>query len=261
MNLETGESRAELNLIMGRNPTREAVKKGRAIDRLMVAQGNVDGSVKEIVKLARDRRIVVVEVPRRKLDELCMPYGYGGRPGNHQGMVAILPAKEYSTIEEILEDAERKGEPPFVLVLDGIQDPHNLGAILRSAEALGVHGVVLPKRRSAPLNAAAAKASAGAIEYVKVAQAANLTAVIEELKRRGIWVAGASMDGQAAYEADLKGPLALIVGSEGEGLSRLVKENCDFLVSVPLRGKMESYNASVAAGILMYEKYRQSSGK
>ncbi|MGI6170084.1 MAG: 23S rRNA (guanosine(2251)-2'-O)-methyltransferase RlmB [Christensenellales bacterium] len=261
MNLETNETNTQLNVLMGRNPIREAIKKGRSIDRLLVAEGNTDGSVKEIVKLARDRRVVVVEVSRNKLDELCMPYGYGGRPGNHQGMVAILPAKEYCSVEDIFQDAKEKGQPLFLILLDGIQDPHNLGAILRSAEALGAHGVVLPKRRSAPLNAAAAKASAGAIEYVKVAQVANLPALIQELKGQGVWVVGASMDGQAAYEADLSGPLALVVGSEGEGLSRLVKERCDFLVSVPLVGKMESYNASVAAGILMYEKYRQSRGK
>jgi 23S rRNA (guanosine2251-2'-O)-methyltransferase len=251
------EMKEPANLIMGRNPVREAIKKGASIERILVMKGHTDGSVREILNGARDRRIVIIEVAKQKLDELCLPFGYGDRTGNHQGIVALLPEKEYCSIDDMLAYAAQKAEPPLLLLLDGIQDPHNLGAILRSAEAMGAHGVILPKRRSAPLNAAAAKASAGAIEYVRIARVANLTAAIEELKQKGLWIAGAVMDGQPAEQADLKGPIAFVIGSEGEGVSRLIRKNCDFLLRIPMAGHIASLNASVAAGILLYERARQ----
>ena len=200
---------------------------------------------------------MIREVDRKKLDELCMPFGHGGKTANHQGIVAYAAGVEYCTVQDLLTVAKERGEAPFVIVLDGIEDPHNLGSILRSADCAGAHGVVIAKRRSAQVSAAAVKASAGAVEYVRVARVVNIRSALEELKKAGLWIAGADMEGQPMQKQNLAGPLALVIGSEGDGLSKLVRETCDYLVSIPMRGHIDSLNAGVAAGILMFEKRRQ----
>ncbi len=247
------------NIIMGRNAVKEAIKSGRSIDKLWVS-AEQDGSLREILNLARDRNLIIHETPRQKLDELCMPFGYGGRTGNHQGIAAFIPGAEYCDISDILGYAREKGEQPFVILLDGIEDPHNLGSIIRSAECAGAHGVIIPKRRSASLTAAAVKASAGAVSYMKVARVSNICGAMERLKDEGLWIAGADTGGTSVYDCDLKGAIGLVIGGEGEGLGRLAKEKCDFLMSIPLLGQLESLNASVAAGILMFEKRRREHG-
>ncbi len=243
-------------LILGRNAVKEAIKSGRSIDRVEVV-GDPDGSLREILGLARDRKLVVREVERKHLDEICLPFGHGGKPGNHQGIVAYAAGVEYCAVSDILALAKEKGEDPFVVVLDGIMDPHNLGSIIRSAECAGAHGVVIGKRRSASVTAATVKASAGATEHVRIARVVNIPAALDELKRAKLWVAGADMTGQPMGKQGLNGPLALVIGGEGAGLSKLVSEKCDFLVAIPLFGKIASLNAGVAAGVLMFEKKRQ----
>ena len=243
-------------LIIGRNAVREAVKSGKSIDRILVSK-DPDGSLREILSLARDRKIVIREESRAKLDELCMPFGHGGKTANHQGIVAYAAGVEYCSVSDILKLAEEREEQPFVIVADGIMDPHNLGSIIRSAECAGVHGVVIGKRRSASVSAAAVKASAGATEYMKIAKVTNLCAALDELKKAGVWIAGADMQGTPMTQQNLKGAIALVIGNEGEGLGKLVRERCDFLVSIPICGQIDSLNASVAAGILMFEKRRQ----
>ncbi len=243
-------------LLIGRNAVREAIKNGRSIDRILVTKEQ-DGSLGEIVRMARDRNLVLRETDRRKLDELCMPFGHGGKTANHQGVVAYAAGVEYCTVGDILKSAREKGEDPFVIVLDGIEDPHNLGSIIRSAECAGAHGVVIGKRRSASVTAAAVKAAAGATEYMKVARVVNISGAIEEMKRAKLWVAGADMHGTDMTKQGLNGPLALVIGSEGDGLSKLVRESCDFLVSIPMKGHIDSLNAGVAAAVLMFEKRRQ----
>ncbi|MBO4879690.1 MAG: 23S rRNA (guanosine(2251)-2'-O)-methyltransferase RlmB [Clostridia bacterium] len=248
------------NIIMGRNPVKEAIKSGRSIDRILVTKEH-DGSLGEIIGLAKDRNLIIREVDRRKLDELCMPFGHDGKSGNHQGIVAEIPGVEYSELSDILDYAKEKGEKPFVIMLDGIEDPHNLGSIIRSAECAGAHGVVIPKRRSAPVTATVVKTSAGAAEHMRIARVVNLVAAMEQLKDEGLWIAGADMSGKSMYEADMKGGFALVIGGEGDGLSKLVREKCDFLVSIPLRGSIDSLNAAVAAAIIMFEKNRQDGVK
>ena len=248
---------AELpNIIMGRNPVKEAIKSGRSIDRILVTSEH-DGSLNEILDLAYAAKLVVRNVDKAKLDEICMPFGHNGRPGNHQGIVAYIPGVEYCELSDILDLAAERGEDPFVILLDGIEDPHNLGSVIRSAECAGAHGVVITKRRSASVTAAVIKTSAGATEHIKIAKVVNLPVAIERLKAAGVWVAGADMGGEPMYKADLKGPFALVIGAEGAGISRLVKEKCDYIVSIPLKGRMESLNASVAAAVIMFEKVRQ----
>ncbi len=243
-------------LIIGRNAVREAVKSGRSIDRVLVS-AEPDGSLREIIGLCRDAKLVVREVERKKLDEVCMPFGHGGKTANHQGIAAYAAGVEYCTVQDILNVAKERNEDPFIIVLDGILDPHNLGSIIRSADMAGAHGVIIGKRRSASVTSAAVKASAGAIEHIKIAKVVNINGVIEELKRSNIWIAGADMNGTSMYKQGMNGALALVIGSEGEGLAKLVKENCDFLVSIPTMGHIDSLNASVAAAILMFEKRRQ----
>lgn len=243
-------------IIMGRNAVREAVKSGRSIDRILVSK-ELDGSLREVVNLARDNNIQIREVDRYKLDEICMPFGHGGKPGNHQGILAQVPGVEYCDISDILRAARDKDEKPFIILLDGVEDPQNLGSIIRSAECAGAHGVIIPKRRSASVTAAACKASAGAVEYMKVARVSNLAGAIDRLKDEGLWIAGADMEGTEMTKADLKGAIGLVIGSEGDGLSRLIREKCDFLVSIPMSGHIDSLNAAVAAAILMFEKKRQ----
>ncbi|MBQ1521000.1 MAG: 23S rRNA (guanosine(2251)-2'-O)-methyltransferase RlmB [Clostridia bacterium] len=248
---------AELpNIIMGRNPVKEAIKAGRPIDRILVTSEH-DGSLNEILDLAYGAKLVVRNVDRAKLDEICMPFGHNGKTGNHQGIIAYVPGVEYCELEDILAYAKEKDEAPFVVLLDGIEDPHNLGSIIRSAECAGAHGVVITKRRSASVTAAVVKTSAGATEHMKIAKVVNLPVAIERLKSAGVWVAAADMGGEPMYKADLRGPFALVVGAEGAGVSRLVREKCDYVVSVPLKGELESLNASVAAAVIMFEKVRQ----
>ncbi len=243
-------------ILMGRNAVKEAIKSGRSIDRILVKK-ELDGSLREIISLARDRNLIIREVDNAKLNEICMPFGHGTKTGNHQGIVAQVPGVEYCEISDILDVAKERNEKPFIILLDGIEDPHNLGSIIRSAECAGAHGVIIPKRRAVSVTSTVAKSSAGAIEHIKIAKVANLVGAIERLKDEGLWIAGADMSGNEMTKADLKGATALVIGSEGSGVSKLVKERCDFLVSIPLFGKVDSLNASVAAGILMFEKKRQ----
>ncbi len=234
------------DMIIGRNAVLEAIKNGRQTDTVYVASGERTGSIGMILGKARELGIVIKEVDRRKLDAMC-----GG--ANHQGIAARASAIEYAQVDDILEKAGQAGEKPFIIILDGIEDPHNLGAIIRSADASGAHGVIIPKRRGASLTYAVGKASAGAVEYVPVARVSNLAQTIDELKSKGLWIYGADMDGSRWDSVDYSGPVALVIGNEGKGISRLVREKCDFIVSLPMKGKINSLNASVAAGILMYE--------
>lgn len=243
-------------LIMGRNAVREAVRSGRSIDKILVTK-EIDGSLREIINLARDNNIRVDSVVREKLDELCMPFGHGQKTGNHQGIVAMVPGVEYCEIADILNFAKEKGEKPFIIILDGIEDPHNLGSIIRSAVCAGAHGIIIPRRRAVSVTAAACKASAGAVEYAHIARVANIANAIARLKDEGLWIAGADMSGTAMTSARMEGALALVIGSEGDGIGRLVKEKCDFLVSIPMFGQIDSLNAAVAAAVLMFEKRRQ----
>ena len=231
------------NLLSGRNPIREALKADRDIEKLLIARGELMGSAREIIAMARERHVVIQEVDRARLDAM-LP--------NHQGMIAVVSAYSYSTIEDIFALAESRGEDPFVIVLDGITDPHNLGAIVRSAECAGAHGVIIPTRRAVGLTPSAVKASAGAVEHIPVVREVNLTRTVERLKKEGLWVFGTAMNGKNYRNADFSGPVALVIGSEGEGISKLVSEHCDDMISIPLKGKIESLNASVAAGILMF---------
>ena len=240
------ENEQRQDLIIGRNAVAEALKSGRTIDSLLVARGERGGSIGKIIGQCRDKGIVVKETDVRKLDKIC-----GG--SNHQGVAAWAAAHEYSSIEDILRNAEEKGEQPFVIICDEIEDPHNLGAIIRTADACGAHGIIIPKRRGVSLTYAVGKVSAGAVEYVPVAKVANLPSAIEELKEKGFWVYGADMNGTRWDQQDYSGSVALVIGSEGKGISRLVREKSDFIVSLPMKGKINSLNASVAAGILMYE--------
>ena len=239
------------DILEGRNPVYEALKAGRQIDKILVAKGEHHGSIVRILALAKQNRILVSQVERKKLDSLS-------QTGAHQGVMAYVAAASYVSVEDILERATAKGEAPFIIICDSLNDAHNLGSILRSADCFGVHGVIIPKHRSVGLSAVAAKSSAGASEYVPVAKVTNLTQTIGFLKKAGLWVCGTDADAdQTLYQADLKGPLAIVIGSEGEGMTRMVREKCDFLVSIPLAGNISSLNASVAAGILLYEAARQ----
>ena len=233
-------------VISGRNPVSEALRGSRPIDKIMVAKGEKSGAVVGILAKAREKKIPVKEVDRTKLDFLS-----GGAV--HQGIIAFAAVKEYCSVEDILACAESRGEPPFIVVLDELEDPHNLGAIIRTAECAGVHGVIVPKRRSAGLSYTVGKASAGAIEYMNVARVTNIAATIDELKAKGVWVFGADMNGTDYEKCDFSGSCAIVIGNEGKGISRLVREKCDVIVSLPMKGKINSLNASVAAGILMYQ--------
>lgn len=231
------------NLLSGRNPIREAIKSGRDIEKLLVAKGDLSGTAKEIVAMARERHIPVQVVERSRLDEITR---------NHQGMLAFASAYRYYDVEDMLEEAKEKGEDPFLVILDGVTDPQNLGAIIRTAACVGAHGVIVPERRAVGLTPSAVKASAGAIETVKVARVTNLTRTLEMLKNEGIWLYAADMVGDDYRKVDFSGPMGLIIGAEGEGVSRLVLDTCDHHVSLPMKGGVGSLNASVAAGVLLY---------
>ena len=232
------------NLLVGRNPIREALKSGRPVEKLLVAQGDLSGAARDIIRMARDAGAVVQTVDRSRLDQIYPA---------HQGMLAYVAAVAYRSVDDIFDLAAQRGEDPFIVILDGVTDPHNLGAIIRSAECAGAHGVILPERRAAGLGPAAAKAAAGALDCLPIARVKNLNRTIDELKERGVWVIGTAMDGEDALSADLTGPVALVIGSEGEGISHLTLQKCDRTLTLPMKGRIESLNASVAAGILMYE--------
>lgn len=248
--MDNKNNQENTQLIIGRNAVLEALRSERAIDTLLVAKGERNGSIGRIIADCRNRGAVIKEVDKRKLDFLC-----GG--GNHQGVAAYAASHEYAELEDIFSLAKERDENPFIIICDELEDPHNLGAIIRTAECAGAHGIIIPKRRSVSLTWAVSKASAGALEYMPVARVTNLAAAIDELKERGVWIYSAEMDGKPFFETDFSGAVGLVIGSEGNGVGKLIREKSDFIVSLPMKGKINSLNASVAAGILMYEVARQ----
>lgn len=240
--------------IEGRNAVIEAFRSGKPIDKVLIQDGAQDGPVQTIKREAKKHDTIVKFVTKERLDQLS-------ETGKHQGVIAYAAAYEYAQVEDILAAARKKGEPPFIILLDGIEDPHNLGAIIRTANLAGAHGVIIPKNRAAGLTAAVARTSAGALNYTPVARVTNLSKTMEELKKEGMWFVCADMDGTSMYRLDLTGPIGLVIGNEGKGVGRLVKEHCDFIASIPMKGDIDSLNASVAAGVLAYEIVRQKSGK
>ena len=236
--------------IEGRNAVLEAFRSGKTIDKLFVQDGCKDGPILSITREARKHDTLIKYVPRERLDQLS-------ETGKHQGVIAYAAAYEYAEVEDILKNARDKGEEPFIFLLDNIEDPHNLGAIIRTANLAGAHGVIIPKRRAVGLTATVAKTSAGALNYTPVAKVTNLAATIDELKKEGLWFVCADMGGESMYRLNLKGPIGLVIGNEGEGVSRLVKEKCDYIASIPMKGDIDSLNASVAAGVLAYEIVRK----
>ena len=241
-------------LIEGRNAVIEALRAGTPIDKIYIARGETDATLGHIASTARGKGVVVTEADRRKLDGMS-------RTKSHQGVIAIAAVREYAEVDDLLSAAREKGEKPLIVVCDELSDPHNLGAVIRTADAAGAHGVIIPKRRSAGLTAIVGKTSAGAVAHVPVARVPNLPALLKQLKDEGVWIFGAALDGTTSlYQADLKGPAAIVIGSEGMGMGRLVTENCDFTVSIPMFGKINSLNASAAAAVLLYEAVRQRTG-
>ena len=236
--------------IEGRNAVLEAFRSGKCVDKLFILDGCQDGPVRTIAREARKKDTIINCVSKERLDQLSETHA-------HQGVIAQVAAYEYSTVEDILAKAEEKGEPPFLILLDNVEDPHNLGAIIRTANLAGAHGVIIPKRRAVGLTSTVAKTSAGAINYTPVAKVTNLVRTMEELKQKGIWFVCADMGGESMYRMNLTGPIGLVIGNEGEGVSRLVREACDFTASIPMKGDIDSLNASVAAGVLAYEIVRQ----
>ena len=237
-------------VIEGRNAVLEALRSGKPMDKLYVLDGCQDGPIRTIVREAKKHDVILQFVTKERLNQLS-------ETGKHQGVIAQAAAYRYAEVEDMLKLAEEKGEPPFLFILDGIEDPHNLGAIIRTANLAGAHGVIIPKRRAVGLTSTVAKTSAGALNYTPVAKVTNISATIEELKERGLWFVCADMGGESMYRLDLKGPIGLVIGNEGEGVSRLVREKCDFIASIPMKGDIDSLNASVAAGVLAYEIVRQ----
>ena len=236
--------------IIGRNPVLEAIRSGRSVDKILVKKGKYEGSIVPIIKKAKDAGIIIQEVERAKLDQIA-------EGENHQGVIAYVSAYDYVSVKDILDKAREKNEPPFIIICDKITDPHNLGAILRTANCVGAHGVIIPKRRAVGLTATVAKTSAGAVNYTPVAKVTNIAKTIEELKKEGLWFVCADMGGTTMYDLNLKGPIGLVIGNEGEGVGRLVKEKCDMVASIPMKGDIDSLNASVATGVLAYEIVRQ----
>ncbi|OCA81040.1 23S rRNA (guanosine(2251)-2'-O)-methyltransferase RlmB [Bacillus sp. FJAT-27225] len=235
--------------IIGKNPVLEALRSHRDINKILIAEGSQRGQMNQITQLAKEANVIVQYVPKKKIDQLT--------EGNHQGVLAYVAAYQYAEVDDLFEVARKKGEEPFFLILDEIEDPHNLGSIMRTADAVGAHGIIIPKRRAVGLTSTVAKASTGAIEYIPVARVTNLARTIEELKERGVWITGTDAKGSKDYrEQDFTLPLGLVIGSEGKGMGRLIREKCDFLVHLPMAGKVTSLNASVAAALLMYEVYR-----
>lgn len=245
------EETAADGIIEGRNAVTEALRAGTNIDKIFIMKGEEDAALGHIASAARQKGIVVADADKNKLDKMSRTHA-------HQGVIAVAAVREYVSVEDILQIARDKGEQPLIVVCDELSDPHNLGAVIRTAECAGAHGVVIPKRRSAGLTAVVAKTSAGAVSHVPVARVANLPSLLKDLKKQGLWIFGTAADGTTSlYDADLKGPAVIVIGSEGDGMSRLVSETCDFLVSIPMKGKLNSLNASAAAAILLYEAVRQ----
>jgi len=242
-----------LAIIEGRNPVIEAIKNDREIDKIMIANGAKEGSIKKITAMAKEKNIIIQYVDRNKLDEISTSH-------SHQGVIANVSEYKYFELDDLIQNAKDKGEDPFFIILDEITDPHNLGSIIRTADAVGAHGVIIPKRRSVHITPTVAKASAGAVEYVPVCKVTNIVNTIKTLKEHGLWIAAADMDGQTFYEQNLTGPIGLVIGSEGFGISRLVKKNCDYIVKMPMVGNVTSLNASVAGSILLYEIFKQRIG-
>ena len=249
-NIELSEEFFEETKIEGRNPVLEAFRSGKTVDKLFVLDGCQDGPVKSITREARKQDTIIHYVSKERLDQMSETH-------THQGVIAICAAYKYAEVEDILESARKKGEAPFIFLLDGITDPHNLGAIIRTANLAGAHGVIIPKNRAVGLTATVARTSAGAINYTPVAKVTNLGKTIEELKKQGLWFVCADMGGEVMYRLNLKGPIGLVIGNEGDGVSRLVREKCDYIASIPMHGDIDSLNASVAAGVLAYEIVRQ----
>ena len=239
------------NTVVGRNAVRELLASDRDIEKAYVQRGEREGSINQLVAALRERRVPIVELDRQRLDQMC-------NNARHQGIVVVCSEEKYSTVEDILAYASSRGESPFIVLLDGVEDPHNLGAIIRSAECMGAHGIIIPKRRAVGLTYTVAKSSAGAIEHMRVAKVTNLSATIEELKERGIWFYAADMGGESIYKTDMKGAVGLVMGSEGDGISRLVREKCDFVVSIPMSGRINSMNVSCAAAVIMAEIAKQN---
>ena len=241
----------EENQIEGRNSVIELLKSGKDINKLFVQRGEKHGSILEIIRLAKNNKVIITEIDKSKLDKMSQTH-------NHQGVIAIIPPYEYCEVDDILQNAKQKNEDPFILILDQIEDPHNLGSIIRTAECSGVHGIIIPKRRAAQVNSTVNKTSAGAAEYVKIARVNNLNETINYLKEKNIWIYGTDAQGSSYYdEQDYKGGIGIVIGSEGFGMSRLVRENCDFLIKIPMKRKINSLNASVSAAIVMYEVMKQ----
>lgn len=245
------------DIIYGRNSVREALKKGREIETLYVIAGERQGSIGEILSLAKKNNVVVKEATRQKLESLVRPYGYEGKTANHQGVVARITPYTFREVDDILEYARQKGEAPFIVALDGVKDPHNFGAIIRSAEVLGAHGIIIAKRRNAPLSAAAMKAACGACEYLPIAKVTNLHQTLESLKKQGIFIASGVMGGEDISKVNLKGAMCIVIGGEDEGVSQNIAKNSDFQVGIPMAGNINSLNASCAAAVMIYEKTRQ----
>ncbi len=237
--------------VEGRNAVIELLESGRDINKIFILEGEHHGSINKIIAMAKERKIVLTMVNKTKLSQMA-------QTENNQGVIAIVPPFDYCEVEDILENAKQREEKPFILILDGIEDPHNLGSIIRTAETAGVHGIIIPKRRSASVNSTVSKVSAGAVEHMKIARVNNINETIRYLKENDVWICGTDMDAKKYYyQEDYKGPIAIVIGSEGFGMSRLVKENCDFLVKIPMKGKITSLNASVSAGIVIYEAVKQ----
>ncbi len=237
--------------VEGRNSVIELLEAGKNINKLYITKGEKYGSINKIITMAKQRKIVIVEKDKKQMNEMA-------QTDNYQGVIAIVPPFEYCEVEDIIDFAKEKGESPFVLILDGIEDTHNLGAIIRTAETAGVHGIIIPKRRAAAVNSTVSKVSCGAVEYVKIARVNNITDSIRKLKEAGVWICGTSIKAQNYYfNQDLKGPIGIVIGNEGKGMSELVEKNCDFLVKIPMMGKVESLNASVSTGIILYEALKQ----
>ena len=241
--------------IEGRNAVLELLESGKDINKIFVEKGEKHGSIHKIIAIAKERRIIIVEKEKRQMQEMAQNQ-------NYQGVIAIVPPFEYCEIEDILEEAEKRNEDPFVLILDGIEDPHNLGSIIRTAETSGVHGIIIPKRRAAAVNSTVAKTSAGAVEYMKIARVNNISDAIDKLKRAGLWICGTDINTEKYYyNQDLTGPIGIVIGNEGSGMSEKVRKNCDFLVKIPMKGKVTSLNASVSTGIVIYEALKQRLNK
>ena len=238
------------DIIEGRNAVIEAFRSGKTVDKVCVLEGCKDGPINTIIREAKKKNVMIKFLKKERLDQLSVT-------GKHQGVIAYIAAYEYAGVEDILDNARKKGEAPFVIILDGIEDPHNLGAIIRTANQAGAHGIIIPKRRAVGLTGVVARTSAGAINYTPVAKVTNIASTIEDLKKEGLWFVCADMDGEVMYNLDLKGPIGLVIGNEGDGVSRLVKEKCDFVAKIPMKGDIDSLNASVAMGILSYEIVRQ----